>query len=77
MFVSSTPKVGDKVRLTRNIEVIKGMFYKGTEFRITSFGSRGPNLYSEDDQEQLIECAFITPYLEIWRGEWVPYTRSF
>lgn len=77
MFVTSTPKVGDRVRLTRNVEIMIGTFYKDTEFTIKNLGSRGPDLYSEEDQEWLIECAFLTPHLEIWRGEWVPYERRF
>jgi len=76
MFVSSNPRVGDKVRLTRDVEVVVGTFYKDSEFTINSFGSRGPNLVDEDG-EDLLECAFITPYLQIWRGEWVPYEKRF
>ena len=74
MFISKSPKVGEKVRLTKNIEVFIGTVYAGSEFVIESFTSRGPNLKG-DDGETLIECAFLGPYLEIWRGEWTPYLQ--
>lgn len=69
-------KQGDKVRLTRNVEVVSGTYTAGHEFTVESIGYRGPNL-NDRDGNMLIETGFITPFLEVWKGEWVPVMRGY
>lgn len=47
-------RVGRRVRLTRDVKVLKGTFTKGHELTITNIGPRGPDMI-DDNGEKLSE----------------------
>lgn len=48
-FIPNGPKVGDRVVLTRDVEVLKGTFKRGTRMTITSLGTyRGPDMVDDE-----------------------------
>ena len=60
VFKRSGFEIGDRVRLTRDCEVIKGTFTTGHEFKIVGVTERGYDLI-DDNGEELIEIGFLEP----------------
>ncbi len=46
-FIPANPQIGDRVRLTQDVQVLSGTYTKGHEFVITSHGSRGYTMEGE------------------------------
>ncbi len=67
-------RVGDRLRLIKSIHVFAGTYMKDSEFKVISFGSRGPTLIDEDG-DTVIEAGFLTEFMDVWRGEWVPIRK--
>lgn len=61
--VKNACKVGDRVRLTRDVDVIMGTFTKGHEFTVTFIGERGPDLI-DDDGNSLTEMGLCLDAIE-------------
>ena len=57
-------KVGSRVRLTDDEEMINCTYTKGHEFNIISESERGFNL-EDDDGNKILECLFIHHKLEL------------
>lgn len=77
MFIpNQAARVGDRVRITRSVNVLAGTFTTGSEFTVTRIGVRGLDLVDENG-ERLLETGFLTDSMEVWRGEWVPIMKRY
>lgn len=54
-------KSGDRVVLTKDIEVLSGVFEKGTEMTVTGHGSRGYD-FVDDEGNQLLETGLESDF---------------
>lgn len=53
-FIKNGPSVGDRVVLNRNVEVLAGIFEKGTVMTLLSHGERGWDM-EDDEGNKLLE----------------------
>lgn len=61
---SKTPRVGDRIRITRNIEMFHGTFTAGHEFVIIGDGWRGFDI-RDDEGREIHECGMIQDCFEL------------
>lgn len=57
-------RVGDRIRITRPIEMFQGTYTTGHEFVIIGSGERGFNI-RDDEGREIRECAMIQDCFEL------------
>lgn len=60
MYIPNSIRVGDRVRLTQNVEVLSGIFTKGHELVVTGVSYRGYDMI-DDEGNKLLECGVVNP----------------